>query len=221
MDTPPDRHPRRRARLAAACLGALAIGCGGTHGSPAAAGASEEHATGTTGGADAHASDPAPSGPTGSEPADAETYRPLADLPAIFGNPELSAYVLGPRPVALEDYADAEAGASRFRAGLRIVNEGETSARIAAAHVAFEVWGTDEEPVPCSPPIAERTRRPPPDLEPNEAHELSVVAVCPLPGPGEYEVRAYVSFEAAEPGGDFDVERHYAGRYELTVADPS
>lgn len=201
------RVGRAPAWLAALSLAGSLAGCGGSADEPSreataapAAAGSEEVA-----------------GPRDDEGADGDDYRLLDDILALFGNPNLTVYADGPRPVELEDYGEVEAGAHGFRAAIRVVNEGSTPAEIATAHIAFEVWGDGERRLACSPPLGEESLAQPPVLEPNEAHELAAVAACPFPGPGDYEVRSYVSFEAIEPRGDFEIERHYAGTYELTV----
>lgn len=138
--------------------------------------------------------------------------RPVQNLTDLLGQPELTVYAVGPE--AMEP-APIEAGtAVPFEAELRIINEGEGSAEIEQAQMRFEVWSEEgSNRIPCT--SADDST--PPSVIDEGATIINAVARCTFPSPGEYEVRLYAAFAADELVGDFDIERYYAGRTEVTA----
>lgn len=130
-------------------------------------------------------------------------------------DPELSVRVDGPDPVPVTEPVIAPDG--RFETRVLVTNQGDEPAEVERAHVAFDVWSEDGQRTPCTRP---EQPGPPPLLEPGEAHELQARAVCTFPGPGDYEVRTYVTFDAEALDGSLEVERYYAGRTRLAVRAP-
>lgn len=127
-------------------------------------------------------------------------------------NPELTVRVDGPDPVPVTE--DVQAPWGLFETELVVTNDGDEAARIEQAYVSFDVWSEDGERTRCTPIAPLGTE---PLVEPGEAETLRARSKCSFPGPGEYEVRTYVSFDADAIDGSLEVERHYAGRREVTV----
>lgn len=145
------------------------------------------------------------------KPGDSQQPSTLTAPIAYGAHPSLSVYVEGPKPIGGQSGIDATAGA--YQTEITIVNEGEAPAEVEQARVWFEVWH-GEQRLPCA---QERFFEAPPTLEPGESHTFQVRAGCPLPEPGEYEVRAYLAFGAEGEG--IDLERYFAGRYFVDTAE--
>ncbi|HJL17297.1 MAG TPA: hypothetical protein RMH99_16640 [Sandaracinaceae bacterium LLY-WYZ-13_1] len=168
----------------------------------------------------------------GSEEADAETSAsrtqttgaeveetpaedaPAADVPeggrTYAANPLLNVYVQGPDPApgeALEGEAPDE-----YRASIVVTNTGDAPVGVEYAHIHFELWHRDEM-VACQPDDRSVLLEGPAQLGPGEAHTYQATLECDLPGAGEFEVRAYMSFGAEAP--TFERERHYVGAYRV------
>ncbi len=129
-------------------------------------------------------------------------------LPAL-DNPSLTVRVEGPAAIA-----EVDAGAAPFETRVLVTNTGDEAAEVETARVRFDVWAADGDRDPCA---LQGDPGPAPLLEPGEAHELRVIAVCPFPEPGDYEVRTYVSFAAEAVDTSLEIERYYAGRAEVAV----
>lgn len=212
-----------RAALPLALTLALAA-CGGADGGGETGDAAE---TATAGGAAAEPSEGADEGAATDETREGTAGPVLPDdgdwiavenALAMIGDPNLNVYVDGPRPTELDHYETHDVGSVPYQARLLVVNEGTAPAEIEQAHVAFSLWREDGEHLPCTRRIGDEDTAAPPVVDPGEAHELRTMAICAFPEPGEYEVRAYVRFGAEELGTDeVDLERYFAGRYEVRV----
>jgi len=123
-------------------------------------------------------------------------------------NPSLTVRVDGPTPV--EEPSQSMAVETR----VTITNEGDEAAEVDTAYVAMDAWAADGARTPCA---QQGDPGEPPLLEPGEAHQLRVVALCSLGAPGTYELRTYVAFTADAIDGSLEVERYYAGRHEIQV----
>lgn len=133
------------------------------------------------------------------------------NLSALAGDPNISVYVEGPQQVG---GTAAAGGASTFETTVRVVNDGGEELAIDELYIRFEVWSEDGTRTACTD--VDDTA-PPTLAEDGTAATHRGLASCTFPAAGEFEVRTYVSFEGAELDGDFDIERHYAGRTEVTV----
>jgi len=170
-----------------AILGAiLALGCGG-------------------------APEPAPS-TAGAEP---EPQRPTVEQSqmVVYGsNPVLNMYVQGPDPDPGE-LLEHESPES-YHAEILVTNTGNAPVNVEYAVLFFEVY-RDDEAIECEGGGSSIVLEGPEELRPGRAHSYEARMECPFPGPGEYEVRAYMSFGADVV--DYDVERHYVGSYRIRV----
>lgn len=189
-------HARMMTTIA---LSAALAACGGSPGEAGTTSTTGAAATGPATQATGSQQDP-------KQTSDRGTEEPTITAPEPYGaDPRLSVYVEGPTPIAGQSGIDGSTGA--YRTLVTVNNVGEETAELEQARVWFEVWRGDQR-LPCA---QERFFDPPPPLEPGESHTLQVTAGCPLPGEGEYEVRAYLAFGAE--GGDVELERYFAGRY--------
>lgn len=132
------------------------------------------------------------------------------------GKPIVTVRVEGPMAVDPQMQGQHRVGATRYEAVVRMHNEGDRPAELSLAHVDFEAWSEDGQRIACVS-VGESTLDNPPLLQPNEMHSLRSAAVCHFPEPGEYEVRAYVSFGAEAPEADLELARYYAGRTPVRV----
>jgi hypothetical protein len=124
-------------------------------------------------------------------------------------DPRLSVYVQGP------DQADVTADIERtntFRFEVVLTNTGRDAVGLAPTKVWFNVYRGDEQ-IEC-PELAKQTVETPAELPAGDAFTFHADAVCVLPSPGEYEVRAYLS--VATDDENLDIERHYVGQYRVT-----
>jgi len=155
---------------------------------------------------------PPPEPPAEVEPAEDDFGERSPILTQLLGRPNIDVYVTGPEKVG--DAALTAETAGTFETTVRVVNTGEGPLDVERVHVRFEIWDEDGGRAPCTD--VDDTR--PPGLVMDDGSHLHrALARCEFAAAGEYEVRTYVSFEAEELAGDFDVERHYAGRTEVTV----
>lgn len=108
--------------------------------------------------------------------------------------PLLSMYVRGPRAEGPEPGV--------YAADFVVINTGDASADVSHARARFEAWRGDRR-IDCEP-LAEVIEGPE-TLAPGTAFTYRAAARCDL-GPGEHEVRAYLSFSAE--GADLHREQH-------------
>ena len=127
-------------------------------------------------------------------------------------NPLLNVYVQGPD-------ADEGGGPDDYHASIVVTNTGDAPADLRVAHIRLDVvrfvGGDAEESVDCGPDARDTPVEGPMSLGPGRVYTYEGRLHCALPGPGEYEVRAYVSFAGAIP--ERDLERYHAGSYRVTV----
>jgi hypothetical protein len=140
----------------------------------------------------------------------------LTDGVVYKANPDLTMYVSGPWPVDGKAGDDEPFG--RYQAGLTVVNTGAEPAEVDTANMWFTALRNGEDAY-CGPPIS---RREPSDaprvIEPGEAQRWTTTVRCNMDEPGTYEIRAFVNFEATDiDEDDLDLDRHFAGRYEIDV----
>ncbi|GAB5543854.1 MAG: hypothetical protein SangKO_036140 [Sandaracinaceae bacterium] len=132
-------------------------------------------------------------------------------LTALAGDPLLTVYVDGPLLVDDGPYASGEP--VTVETNVYVHNRGTQSAAIDQAQVKFAVYSSeDDSRVDCS---SVDDTGPPEAVHDDSMVSFRGVARCTFPASGEYEVHTYVSFAAGELDGDFDIERHYAGRIEV------
>ena len=138
-----------------------------------------------------------------SEPEGAVTYG---------ADPRLNVYVQGPD----SDPGEAVQGhePDGYHASIVITNTGDAPADVHLAHIRFDVV-RGEEPVECGPGARLEPIEGPMSLGPGEAHTYVAQLRCELDAPGDYEVRAYMSFIGGIP--ERDLERYYAGSYTVHV----
>jgi len=189
---------------------ALCAACGGESAEPAAP------PPPSSAGADiAAAPEPEPETEPNPNPmptADPELGDRSPALTALLGTANVSVYVLGPNQASEGELTAGDE--ATFEAEVRIVNEGEQELDVEEAEIRFEVWSDDGERTACAD--VDDTM-PPSEVEDESAELHRGLAECSFPEAGEYEVRTYVGFESGTLDGDFDLERHYAGRTEVTV----
>jgi len=127
-------------------------------------------------------------------------------------NPNLVMQVQGPDPSPGE-FLETDAP-DDYQASIVVRNTGTAPAIVEYAGIFFEV-DREGEFIRCDPPSEQRFVTGPRALEPGQAHTYIAQVHCPFPGPGNYQIRAFVSFGAEV--GPYDLERHYAGTYAVTV----
>lgn len=131
----------------------------------------------------------------------------------VYGaDPRLNVYVQGPNPDPGEPIESDDPDG--YHASIVITNTGDAPADVHLAHIRFDVV-RGEEPVDCGPGARMEPIEGPMSLGPGEAHTYVGRLRCELSAPGDYEVRAYMSFIGGIP--ERDLERYYAGSYTVHV----
>ena len=157
-------------------------------------------------------STPASSGAEATAPSPQHRGERSENLSALAGVPNVSVFVEGPTRTSTD--AVSAGGHADFETVVRVVNDGDADLTIDELYVRFETWSADGERTAC---FNANEPDPPEEAEEDDSVMHRVRASCPFGAAGTFEVRSYVSFEATELEGDFDVERHYAGRTEVTI----
>jgi len=175
------------------------LGCGG-------GGDTDDTETGTDDSAGAEAPAPEP------QAANPDWGEESATLSALVGQPNITVYVNGPDRMGSEPIQPGST--ADFETDVWVVNTGGGAFQVEEAVIRFEVWYGEGQRTPC---VDTDDTTPPATIGEDEAKLHRGVARCEFPDPGEYEVHTYVGFDGEELVGDFDLQRHYAGRTELTV----
>ncbi len=122
-------------------------------------------------------------------------------------DPRLNVYVQGPDP---EDYTTNPGMVDEYGMDVVVTNTGNAPVLLDNTQVWFDVWKGNRE-IECPVDDNKQLVRTPAELAPGHAFTFHADAICTLPTPGEYEVRAYMNIGAEEPTQH--LEDHYVGRY--------
>ena len=132
-------------------------------------------------------------------------------LTALAGDPLLTVYVDGPS--AVEEGPIAAGEPVTYETQVYVHNDGDQPAAIDQAQVKFAIYSAaDDSRTAC---IDVDDTGPPEHVGQDSMESFRGIARCTFPEAGTYEVHTYVSFAAGELDGDFDIERHFAGRIEV------
>jgi hypothetical protein len=138
------------------------------------------------------------------------TRQPDERRQPVQAEPTLSVYVEGPSPISPE--SDADGMPDSYRASLVVTNTGDAPAEVGAARIEFQLFRGGQR-VACPKGGRSRVVQGPRQLAPGAAHVYEATMHCALSEPGDYEVRAYMRFEAR--GGARELQRQYVGTYPL------
>ncbi|NIR31725.1 MAG: hypothetical protein GWN84_20910, partial [Gammaproteobacteria bacterium] len=112
-----------------------------------------------------------------------------APLGHTYGaDPRLTVYVDGPDPA---DPTTEPSMVNAYRMEVVLTNTGDEGVGLENTKIWFDVWD-DEGRVEC-PAADKQLVETPAELSPGDAFTIEADAICALPEPGEYEVRAYLS----------------------------